>query len=66
MPPPEAIEALRKLIAYNDETRAPTKRVGSQAAIDMLQKHYDWQGASISSLNLLCRQAFGRKSWGVP
>lgn len=66
LPPPEALEALRKVIAHNDHTSAPTKRVGSQAAIDMLQEHYGWQGTSLSSLNNLCRRAFGRKSWGTP
>lgn len=67
LPSPEAIAALAKLCEYNDHTaNGPTKRVGSQAAIDMLQKHYGWMGASVSSLNSLCRQALGRKSWGTP
>ena len=65
-PPPEALAALRKILTHNDATSAPNKRVGSQAAIDMLQEHYGWQGASISSLNTLCRRALGRKSWGTP
>lgn len=66
MPPLAALDALRKILEHNDVTSAPTKRVGSQAAIDMLQEHYGWQGSSLSSLNNLCRRAFGRKSWGTP
>ena len=63
---PAALAALRQLCAHNDVTSAPTKRVGSQAAIDMLREHYEWRGASISALNSLCRRALGRRSWGTP
>jgi hypothetical protein len=63
-PSDEGLKALRTILDHNDSQNAPTKRVGSQAAIDMLQAHYGWKGASISALNALCRRAFGRKSWG--
>lgn len=66
LPSVEALSALQKLIKYNDAAEGPTKRVGSQSAIDMLQTHYGWKGTSISALNALCRRAFGRKSWGTP
>lgn len=65
-PSPEALEALRKILAHNDTQAAPTKRVGSQAAIDMLQAHYGWKGGSLSALNSLCHRVLGRKSWGTP
>lgn len=64
-PTPEGLDALRKVIAHNDSQDAPTKKVGVNAAIDMLNTHYGWKGKSISSLNSLCRRVLGRKSWGT-
>ncbi len=64
-PSPAALAELREVIAYNDTERAPTKRVGSAAAIAMLQAH-GWPGGSRSALDSLCRKVLGRASWGKP
>lgn len=64
-PSPEGIEALRKLIEYNDANPSPRTRVSATAAVKMLRDHYGWTGGSIQALNSLCARTFGRKSWGV-
>lgn len=65
-PPAEAIAQLRRLCEHNDSQTANVKKVGSQAAVEMLQAHYAWKGSSKSALDSLCRRALGRKSWGTP
>ncbi len=65
LPPQAAMDALRKLIEYNDTASGPSKRVGIQAAVTMLTEHYGWEGGRYA-LDALCRKAFGRRSWGTP
>jgi hypothetical protein len=63
-PSSAAMAELRKVLAYNDATRAPTKRVSIDAAIEML-RGMGWQGSSKSSLDRVCRE-IGRRSYGTP
>jgi hypothetical protein len=65
MPSVAGLNALRVVLDHNDTQSGPTKKVGSQAAIDMLRDHYGWCGQSVVGLNAVCRRAFGRKSWGT-
>jgi hypothetical protein len=65
-PSAEALDALRRILAHNDAQTANVKRVGSGAAIEMLQTHFQWKGGSKSALDSLCRRALGRNSWGRP
>lgn len=64
LPPPEALDALRRICAYNDSETSPTKKVSMSSAVELLQTNYAWTGTSRSSLDSLCRRALGRKSWG--
>lgn len=63
--PPEVIDAVRRFVEHNDANSAPTKKVGADVAITVLQG-LGWVGQSKSALDSLCRRALGRKSWGTP
>jgi hypothetical protein len=62
-PPPEAMHALRELVAYNDTTGAGG-RVPAVAAIEMLRE-CGWPCSSRTGLDSLCKRELGRKSYGT-
>lgn len=57
--------ALETLFAYNDACSACSQRVSADAAIRMLREQYGWARAGRGALDALCREAFGRKSYGT-
>jgi hypothetical protein len=63
-PSPAALAELRKVLDYNDATRAPTKRVSAGSAIEMM-RGMGWQGSSKTVLDRVCRE-LGRRSYGTP
>lgn len=67
--PPGAVDALRRMAAYNDTLPVHARtRVSSGAAIRVLREHYGVTIAETSTctFNALVRRELGRKSWGTP
>jgi succinylarginine dihydrolase len=65
LPSGEALAELQKVLAWNDTHTAPTKKVSRAQAIEMLRK-LGWTGESETSLDKVCREALGRRSYGTP
>lgn len=65
LPSEQALTELRKVLAYNDEHAAPTKKVSRAQTIAMLRS-LGWTGESETALDRLCREALGRRSYGTP
>ena len=61
--PPEALKALKQVLAYNDT--APHKRRVTMAATLPMLAEYGWTGVTRYSLEALCRK-LGRKNFGSP
>lgn len=66
-PLPEAVEALRKIIAYNDTRPAcgASGRVSRTAAIKMLRESFGWDHGE-TALETFCQRVLGRRTWGKP
>lgn len=61
--PPEAVKALKQVLAYNDT--APHKRRVTMAATLPMLVDYGWTGVTRYALEALCRK-LGRKNFGSP
>ena len=59
--PDAAKTDLRLLLDHNDACAAPQSRVGFRSALRLLQGHGVVVGER--SLDRICREHFGRKSW---
>lgn len=62
--PPEALAELKKLVAHNDKTASNHLRVNASRAVELLQSYGVKVGGRIS-LDRLCREHLGRKSYGT-
>jgi len=60
--PEHAVEHLREICDYNDETRDPNARVSKPMVLESLKAHFGWSGGR-DALDAVCREQLGRASF---